>query len=86
VQDLKSQFDLVTPEEFAQLRNVTTGTLANERSRGEGPAFVKVGGKVMYTREGMRKYIAQNTVNPKAAPTLINAKSRSKRASYSQAA
>jgi hypothetical protein len=41
----------LTPEELsARYRGeITTRTLANWRSRGEGPRFRKIGGKVLYT-------------------------------------
>lgn len=74
--DLASEFNLTSPEEVAQLRNITVQTLANERARGKGPPFTKLGQKVMYPRDGLRKYIAENTVTPGRVATMIDGRRR----------
>lgn len=38
---------------------VTTGTLANWRSKGRGPAFVKVGSKVLYPLDKLEEWERQ---------------------------
>jgi hypothetical protein len=40
---------------------VTKATLATWRSRNTGPAFVKIGGRVLYRREDIESYEAKNT-------------------------
>ena len=40
---------------------VTKATLATWRSRNNGPAFVKIGGRVLYRREDIESYEAKNT-------------------------
>lgn len=42
----------LTPEEMAERMGVTVKTLANQRSAGNGPKFVKVGGAVRYPVQG----------------------------------
>lgn len=40
---------------------VTLATLATWRSRGLGPAYVKIGGRVLYRREAVEEWEAKNT-------------------------
>jgi hypothetical protein len=56
--------DLMTPRETATARRTTTGHLANERSRGLGPPFVKLGGRVFYPAEELAEYIRERIVDP----------------------
>ena len=56
--------ELLIPRETAKICRVTTGHLANARSRGEGPPFVKFGAKILYPAEELRKYIADRIVDP----------------------
>lgn len=44
---------LLTPAEVAGELRITEKTLANWRSLGRGPAFVKVGGRVRYRRQAV---------------------------------
>lgn len=78
--DLTIEFGLATPEQVAKLRGIATSTLANERAQGRGPAFVKLGSKVMYPRAGLRKYIEQNTITPeRSRSTLVTGKQQRRR-------
>lgn len=54
--------EYLTPAELAKRWNnaVTTGTLANWRSKGTGPAFAKFGSRVRYP---LSKVIAWESVN-----------------------
>lgn len=54
--------EYLTPAELAKRWNgaVTTGTLANWRSKGTGPAFAKFGSRVRYP---LAKVIAWEAVN-----------------------
>lgn len=47
---MMSTDEYLTPEELIRRyrSTISTGTLANWRSRGEGPAYTKIGGKVLY--------------------------------------
>ena len=40
---------------------VASATLATWRSRGNGPKFVKIGGRVLYRRSDVEAYEAKNT-------------------------
>lgn len=78
VADLTSELDAFTEEEMALLRGVKLKSLADERSRGQGPPFTKLGKRILYPKQGVRKFLAQQTVIPSKAPTLIDGK-RAKR-------
>lgn len=54
--------NLLTPEEVAQRLRVSVLTLANWRSAGRGPAFVKVGRTVRYEESAIEAYLKQQTV------------------------
>lgn len=49
-----SQF--LTPNELADRWKYSPGTLANRRSRGDGPTYIIAGGKVLYPLEEIEKY------------------------------
>lgn len=54
--------DLMTPQEVARYLRVDTKTLANWRYLGRGPAYMKDGGVVRYTRDAFAAYLSQRTV------------------------
>ena len=55
---------LVKPAEAANILGVTTSTLAVWRSTNrQRLAFAKIGGLVMYRRDDIEKFIAQNMHN-----------------------
>jgi hypothetical protein len=56
--------ELLVPKVAAKIRNTTTGHLANERSKGEGPPYAKIGGRVFYPAEQLREYITSRIVDP----------------------
>jgi predicted site-specific integrase-resolvase len=53
--------ELLTPEQVAEMLQVHPGTLENWRVKGEGPPFVKLGGKrrspVRYRRRDVEDWI-----------------------------
>ncbi|WP_298589507.1 AlpA family transcriptional regulator [uncultured Kocuria sp.] len=51
---------LLTPAELADYLGTTTGNLAQFRYRGTGPAFVKVGRRVLYRESDVTAWIAAN--------------------------
>ncbi len=55
--------EFLTAEQLIERWNgqVTKATLATWRSRNNGPAFVKVGGRVLYRRADVESYEARNT-------------------------
>ena len=50
--------DLLTPRQLADELQVSAKTLANQRSRREGPPYVKVGGAVRYSRAAVAQWLA----------------------------
>ena len=59
---------LLTEQDAARVLNTHPGTLRNWRSKGMGPAFIKVGDAVRYSPDGLRQYIdvhTRRTVNSK---------------------
>lgn len=59
----------LTPEEVSARYKgkITTKTLANWRSAGKGPAFVKVGGRILYSIAGLLHFEAANDNSPSSA-------------------
>lgn len=55
--------EMLTPAEVSErYRNtVTVRTLANWRSTRQGPPYVKVGGRVLYPKEGLLEWEAKRT-------------------------
>jgi len=56
--------ELLKPREAAVVRRTTTGHLANERSRGVGPKFAKIGGRVFYPKNSLVEYIEAHVITP----------------------
>jgi predicted site-specific integrase-resolvase len=52
--------ELMTQHELASLLDIGTATLANWRSAGKGPHFVKLGGKVQYRKIDVEAFITGN--------------------------
>jgi predicted site-specific integrase-resolvase len=56
------EFCLISPSETAKILGVSTSTLAKWRMTGlDGPAFVKLGARVKYDREAVRRFVAACT-------------------------
>ena len=51
---------LVTTREAAQRLGLATGTLCNLRSRGGGPAFVRLGRAIRYAVEDLEEFVSRN--------------------------
>jgi len=56
--------ELLNPRETAVVRRSSVNHLANERSRGIGPPYVKIGGRIYYPADLLREYINSRIVNP----------------------
>lgn len=52
----------MTPPEVADLLRVRVSTLRAWRSRGKGPSFVKIGGRILYRRTVVEAYVAARDV------------------------
>ncbi|MGQ0479710.1 MAG: helix-turn-helix transcriptional regulator [Pseudonocardia sp.] len=60
--------DLMRDHEAAAMLAMAAKTLANKRSRGEGPPYVRLsGGAIRYSRKAVQRWIEQNTVTPGGA-------------------
>lgn len=53
---------LATPDEVATFRRTTVASLAQERYRGTGPKFKKLGKRVFYDWTDVYSWIASNTL------------------------
>lgn len=49
------------------LTGVSVGTLANWRSLGEGPPYVKAGHRVLYPEDLLREWLDNSLTTPKIA-------------------
>ncbi len=57
--------DLMRDHEAAHMLDMSPQTLANRRSRGEGPPFVRLSrNAVRYSRKAVARWIEENTVTP----------------------
>jgi len=71
---------LVDEVEVAELREMTVPSLRNERTRGLGPPYQRIGRKVFYPLPELRKFLAASTVVPAGpAATLISGLKRRRR-------
>lgn len=65
--------DLMKPEQLAEEWQVSVKTLANQRSRREGPPFVKIGGNgargglVRYSRKAVEAWLAAQQNDARSA-------------------
>ena len=72
-----SQLNVATEEAVAELRGRKITALRNERAKGDGPPWIRFGKTVLYPLDGLREYLAANTVTPeRSPPTLIHGKPR----------
>jgi len=63
----KPREPLATPEQVAELLSVNTTTLAQQRYRGIGLPYVRVGRAVRYRWADVEAYLADRTVTPESA-------------------
>ena len=54
--------EMITPAKLAEEWETSEVSLAQQRYRGRGPKFVKLGARVMYRRTDIRAYLDANTV------------------------
>lgn len=53
---------LATPHEVAEFRRTTVATLAQERYKGSGPKYVKLGKRIFYDWADVYAWIDANTL------------------------
>lgn len=70
--DLKTQLGLVEESEVAALREMTIASLRNERAKGKGPPYQRIGRKVFYPIDKLRAHLAAATITPSRARSLID--------------
>jgi Helix-turn-helix domain len=61
--------DLLTDAQLAARWQLSRGTLANQRSQGRGPAYLKVAGRVRYRRSDIEAYEQAGFVSRKPVGT-----------------
>lgn len=52
----------LNPRGAAEYLNLRAGTLANWRSAGKGPAFIRVGGAIRYSTDSLDAWLKANTI------------------------
>ena len=60
---MKDRRNLLKPEELAHRWRISAVTLANWRSEGKGPPYIKMG-QVLYDLVDVEKYEAKNRITP----------------------
>jgi len=70
--------DNLTPAEYARYRRCSLRTLDRERAEGRGCPYARLGGRILYRRTDIEKYLAANInggrINP--SPELGLAQTR----------
>ena len=61
--------DLLTDAQLAARWQLSRGTLANQRSQGRGPAYLKLAGRVRYRLSDIEAYEQAGFVSPEPAGT-----------------
>lgn len=66
----KTMQPLLTPDEVAKLLGLSTKTLAEWRSKGRGPDFVRLRRNIRYRLADIKAYLAENIVRGNKAAEL----------------
>ncbi len=53
---------MLKPKEVEEVYKIKTGTFANWRNQGRGPAYIKYGRKILYAIEEMEKFCQINRI------------------------
>jgi excisionase family DNA binding protein len=56
--------DYLTPEQLARELNLAPITLARWRSHKKGPPFTRSGRQVLYSKEGVKKWLERTETKP----------------------
>jgi len=59
-------------DKFVALRKVKPASLRNERCRGGGPPFARIGREILYPIKECREWLAKQVVTPKQPATLTD--------------
>lgn len=57
VRQMADRLDCLTEEDFQLLAGATANTVEAWRKRGQGPAWLRLGNRVMYPRKAVSKYL-----------------------------
>ena len=60
---MKGATDYLRPAQVGEIMGWSQNTLANYRSRGEGPPYVKVRNRVLYPADELDRWIADQSTN-----------------------
>ncbi len=74
--DIKTELRLLDEADVAGFRRMSVAALRNERARGSGPPYQRIGRKVFYPLDALKKYLVASTVTPLPAQSLIHARRR----------
>lgn len=70
-ENLRLELELKTPKEVADAFGVTETTLAQWRSKGEGPAYARLGKAIFYPTDSLHRWIAVRIFVPYAKPATV---------------
>jgi len=73
---IDTQLDLVGEEVWANFSGKKLSSVQNERWRGAGPPYIRVGRVIKYWMPALRAHVAAKIIDPASKPTLINQKPR----------
>lgn len=62
--------EYLTPEEVEALYGLKATTLANKRSKAQGPEYIKDGDKIFYRQQTVRMYLDDRTIRTRNSPSL----------------
>ena len=64
MKEAKTLPQLLIPREAAVALRLSPQHLANLRSAGLGPIYIKMGSKILYSADGLAEYITARVVDP----------------------
>jgi hypothetical protein len=76
--DLKTRLEMADEDDVAALQGMTLPSLRNQRARGDGPPYQRIGRKVFYPIKSLQKYLAASTVTPRRPASSIDGSRKSK--------
>ena len=61
IEELKRK-EFLTPDEVERVYGLKATTMANKRTRAQGPAYIKDGEKILYPQKAVKAYLAAKHV------------------------
>ena len=61
IEELKRK-EFLTPDEVERIYGLKATTMANKRSRAQGPEYIKDGEKILYSQKAVKAYLAAKHV------------------------